>query len=106
MGVRNGVWDEVVHGEHEDIARMAQTMAAKVRGSRERSVFGASGLIGTKAAAKSPPDGYTFLVAAATSIVTVPLLRKVRYDQKAEKFRAEETKSIAELIRIADIKLE
>jgi tripartite-type tricarboxylate transporter receptor subunit TctC len=41
---------------------------------------GASGLIGAEAAAKSPPDGYTFLVAAATSVITVPLLRKVSYD--------------------------
>jgi tripartite-type tricarboxylate transporter receptor subunit TctC len=41
---------------------------------------GASGLIGAEAAAKSAPDGYTFLVAAATSVITVPLLRKVPYD--------------------------
>lgn len=41
---------------------------------------GASGLIGTEAAAKAPGDGYTFLVAAATPVVTVPLLRKVPYD--------------------------
>ena len=41
---------------------------------------GASGLIGTEAVAKSAPDGYTFLVAAATSVITVPLLRKVAYD--------------------------
>ncbi len=41
---------------------------------------GASGLIGAEAAAKSAPDGYTFLVAAATSVITVPLLRKVTYD--------------------------
>ena len=41
---------------------------------------GASGLIGAEAAAKSPGDGYTFLVAAATSVITVPLLRKVSYD--------------------------
>jgi len=41
---------------------------------------GASGLIGTEAAAKAPGDGYTFLVAAATPIITVPLLRKVSYD--------------------------
>ena len=41
---------------------------------------GASGLIGTEAVAKAPGDGYTFLVAAATSVITVPLLRKVTYD--------------------------
>ena len=41
---------------------------------------GASGLIGTEAVAKAAPDGYTFLVGAATAIITVPLLRKVPYD--------------------------
>lgn len=41
---------------------------------------GASGLIGAEAAAKAPADGYTYLVAAATSVITVPLLRKVSYD--------------------------
>ena len=41
---------------------------------------GASGLIGAEAVAKAPGDGYTFLVAAATSVITVPLLRKVPYD--------------------------
>ncbi len=41
---------------------------------------GASGLIGAEAAAKATPDGYTFLVAAATAVITVPLLRKVPYD--------------------------
>jgi len=40
---------------------------------------GASGLIGAQAVAKSPPDGYTVL-AAASSIITVPLLRKAPYD--------------------------
>src|SRR5262245_23129681 len=33
------------------------------------------GLIGGQAAANSPPDGYTFLVAAATSIIMVLLGR-------------------------------
>jgi len=46
---------------------------------------GASGLIGAEAAAKSPPDGYTFLVAAATSVITVPLLCKVPYDHTVSK---------------------
>ena len=44
---------------------------------------GASGVIGTEAAAKAVPDGYTFLVASATSVVTVPLLRPVPYDHAA-----------------------
>lgn len=41
---------------------------------------GASGLIGTEAAAKSPPDGYTLLVTGATTTVAIPLMRKVNYD--------------------------
>lgn len=41
---------------------------------------GASGLIGTEAAVKSAPDGYTFLVASNTTTVNLPLLRKVPYD--------------------------
>lgn len=41
---------------------------------------GASGLIGTEAAAKSAPDGYTLLVSSNTTTVNIPLLRKVNYD--------------------------
>ena len=41
---------------------------------------GASGLIGTEAAVKSAPDGYTFLVSSNTTTVNLPLLRKVSYD--------------------------
>ena len=43
---------------------------------------GASGLIGTEAAAKSAPDGYTLLVSSNTTTVNIPLLRKVPYDPK------------------------
>jgi len=46
---------------------------------------GASGMIGTEAVAKAAPDGYTFLVASATSVVTVPLLRPVPYDHASLK---------------------
>ena len=41
---------------------------------------GASGLIGTEAAAKSPPDGYTLLITGATTTVAIPLMRKLNYD--------------------------
>jgi tripartite-type tricarboxylate transporter receptor subunit TctC len=41
---------------------------------------GASGVIGTEAALKSAPDGYTFLAASNTTTVNLPLLRKVSYD--------------------------
>ncbi len=44
---------------------------------------GASGLIGTEAAAKSPPDGYTFLFTGATTTVAIPLMRKVNYDPES-----------------------
>lgn len=41
---------------------------------------GASGLIGTEAAAKSAPDGYTLLLSSNSPTVNLPLLRKVPYD--------------------------
>ena len=44
---------------------------------------GASGLIGTEAAAKAPPDGYTLLMSSNTTPVNLPLLRKVPYDPKS-----------------------
>jgi len=44
---------------------------------------GASGLIGTEAAAKSAPDGYTLLLSSNSSTVSLPLLRPVPYDQKS-----------------------
>ncbi len=44
---------------------------------------GASGVIGTEAVTKSPPDGYTFLASSNTTTVNLPLLRKVPYDVKS-----------------------
>ncbi len=44
---------------------------------------GASGMIGTEAAARSPGDGYTFLMSSSTTIVNLPLLRTVPYDPKS-----------------------
>jgi tripartite-type tricarboxylate transporter receptor subunit TctC len=44
---------------------------------------GASGLIGTEAAAKAAPDGYTLLMSSNTTPVNLPLLRKVPYDPKS-----------------------
>ena len=41
---------------------------------------GASGVIGTEAVAKSPPDGYTLLLSSNSPIVNLPLLRKVPYE--------------------------
>jgi tripartite-type tricarboxylate transporter receptor subunit TctC len=44
---------------------------------------GASGLIGTEAAVKSAPDGYTLLISSNTTTVNLPLLRKVPYDPQS-----------------------
>ncbi len=41
---------------------------------------GASGMIGTEAAAKSTPDGYTLLFTPNNTINILPLLKKVPYD--------------------------
>lgn len=44
---------------------------------------GASGMIGTEAAARSAADGYTLLMSSSTTIVNLPLLRTVPYDPKS-----------------------
>jgi len=44
---------------------------------------GASGMIGTEAAARSPADGYTFLISSSTTTVNLPLLRTVQYDPRS-----------------------
>ncbi len=44
---------------------------------------GASGMIGAEAVAKAPADGYTYLLGTSTSIVSLPVLRKVAYDASA-----------------------
>ena len=41
---------------------------------------GASGMIGTEAAAKAAPDGYTFLLTPNAPLTVQPLLRKTPYD--------------------------
>ena len=41
---------------------------------------GASGIIGTEAAAKAAPDGYTFLLTPSAPLTVQPLLRKTPYD--------------------------
>ncbi len=41
---------------------------------------GASGALGLEAMAKSPPDGYTFCVTPALSVIILPHLRKTPYD--------------------------
>src|SRR4051812_34181090 len=41
---------------------------------------GASGNIGTEAAAKSPPDGYTLLMTANTIVLNRSLFKKIPYD--------------------------
>src|SRR5205814_6794824 len=44
---------------------------------------GACVLIGTEAALKAAPDGYTLLMSSNTTPVNLPLLRKVPYDPKS-----------------------
>lgn len=41
---------------------------------------GASGMIGTEAAAKAAPDGYTFLLTPSATLTVLPNLRKTPYD--------------------------
>src|SRR6476619_7052646 len=41
---------------------------------------GASGIIGTEAAAKAAPDGYTFLLTPNAPLSVQPMLRKTPYD--------------------------
>lgn len=53
---------------------------------------GASGIIGTEAVAKSPPDGYTLLLSSNSATVNVPLLRKVPYDPA----------SVVPIVRVGD----
>ena len=44
------------------------------------NIAGGASLIGTAAAAKAPPDGYTLLIAAIAPLGIVPHVRKVPYD--------------------------
>ncbi|MFO1025832.1 MAG: tripartite tricarboxylate transporter substrate binding protein [Acetobacteraceae bacterium] len=55
---------------------------------------GAGGLIGTEAAAKSPPDGYTLFLAPSAALTVLPLLRKTPYDP---------VKSFAPIARAGDL---
>ena len=45
---------------------------------------GAAGAIGTEAAAKSAPDGYTFLATTSAPLTALPQLRKVAYDVRKD----------------------
>jgi tripartite-type tricarboxylate transporter receptor subunit TctC len=55
---------------------------------------GAGGMIGTEAAAKSAPDGYTFLLTPGATLTILPHLRKTAYDP---------IKSFAPVGRVGDI---
>ena len=45
---------------------------------------GASGAIGTEAAARAPADGYTFLATTSAPLTILPQLRKVGYDPRKD----------------------
>ena len=55
---------------------------------------GASGMIGLEAAAKSPPDGYTFVLTPSAPLTILPTLRKTPY---------EPTTSFMPVARVGDI---
>jgi len=55
---------------------------------------GAGGMIGTEAASKAPPDGYTFLFAPGATLAVLPQLRKTAYDP---------VKSFAPVARVGDL---
>lgn len=54
---------------------------------------GASGALGIEAMAKSPPDGYTYVVTPALSVIILPHLRQTPYDP---------LKDLAPVMRMAD----
>src|SRR5690242_1855486 len=45
---------------------------------------GAGGMIGTEAAAKSPNDGYTFLLTPSATLSVLPHLRQLAYDPQKD----------------------
>ena len=55
---------------------------------------GAGGMIGTEAAAKSPPDGYTLFFAPGATLSVLPILRKTPYDP---------VKSFSPIARVGDL---
>ena len=55
---------------------------------------GAGGMIGTEAAAKATPDGYTFLLTPSATLTVLPTLRKTPYDP---------VKSFAPVARVGDL---
>jgi tripartite-type tricarboxylate transporter receptor subunit TctC len=64
---------------------IARTLAQKLTEALAQSVFvdnrpGASAAIGTELAAKSPPDGYTMMLATPTITVNPSLMPKLPYD--------------------------
>ena len=55
---------------------------------------GAGGMIGTEAAAKAAPDGYTFLLTPSATLTVLPTLRKTPYDP---------VKSFTPVARVGDL---
>jgi tripartite-type tricarboxylate transporter receptor subunit TctC len=68
---------------------ISRTVAQKLSESWNQAVVvdnrgGANGIIGTDAAAKSKPDGYTFVVVIATHAINPSLYRKLPYDSSSD----------------------
>lgn len=64
---------------------LARLVAPKLSESLKQNFFvdsmpGADGIIGTSAAARAAPDGYTLLMTAASPLTLAPTLQKVPYD--------------------------
>ena len=64
---------------------VARFFAQKLAGSLQQQVLvdnrpGAGSIIGTEAAAKSPPDGYTILIVNDTHAINASLYKKLPYD--------------------------
>jgi tripartite-type tricarboxylate transporter receptor subunit TctC len=69
-------------GNTDTIARIVAERLAAVFGQQfvVENRVGAGGAIAAEFVAKSPPDGYTLLVAAVSQIAIVPFIQKVGYD--------------------------
>ena len=75
-------------GAADTFARLAAQKLTEVWGNKSQVLVdnrpGAGGIIGTEAAAKSPPDGYTFEMVTIGHAVNPYMYSKLPYDTKAD----------------------